>query len=159
MNKIIGVILGMFCWLTATSLVQAGGFNLKSIGQLSTEGKQISHWWYSGSSPVLSGEAAAGANVLVKIDGEENTVSADESGNWSYNPGNLADGDHEIVLTSDGSNISFTLTMGAENVDWGSVESGSGEALPAAGTGWPTVVLLVFGVSTIAWAGKNFLIR
>lgn len=155
MKRILSIVLvATILWFTSSSQVWAGTFNLKSIGQLSTEGKQISHWWYSGSTPILSGEAAAGASVLVKVDGEENTVTADESGNWSFNPGNLGDGDHEIVLSSDGSNISFTLTMGAENVDWTAVESGSGEALPAAGNGLPTISLLIIGIGMVVWGRK-----
>lgn len=150
-------LLVMFSlWFMSTSYVLAGGFNLKSIGQLSTEGKQISHWWYSGSTPILTGEAEGGASVTVSIDGTESVVTADETGNWTYNPGELAAGDHQIVLTSGGSTITFTLTMGAENVDWTAVESGSGEALPAAGNGLPTIALLIFGVGMAA-LGRKFL--
>ncbi len=157
MKRILMAFLVMFSmWFMSSSLVLAGGFNLKSIGQLSTEGKQISHWWYSGSTPILVGEAEGGASVTVSIDGTENVVTADEIGNWSYNPGQLADGDHQIVLTSGGSTITFTLTMGAENVDWTAVESGSGEALPAAGNTLPTVSLLILGVGMVI-AGRKFL--
>lgn len=123
----------------------AGGFNLKSIGQVNTSGRQISHWWYSGSTPVMIGEAVAGSTVTISIDGTENTVTADGSGNWTYNPGSLADGDHAVILKSDGSTITFTLTMGANNVNWDAVGSGSGETLPAAGVAWPTIILLSSG--------------
>jgi len=157
MKRILMALLVMsLVWLMSSSQALAGGFNLKSIGQLSTEGKQISHWWYSGSTPILVGEAESGASVTVSIDGTESVVTADETGNWSHNPGELAAGDHQIILTSGGSNITFTLTMGAENVDWTAVESGSGEALPAAGNGLPTISLLILGVGMVV-LGRKFL--
>jgi hypothetical protein len=160
MKRILMALLVMsFIWLMSSNQALAGGFNLKSIGQLSTEGKQISHWWYSGSSPIMTGEAESGASVTVSVDGTESVVTADEAGNWSHDPGELAAGDHQIVLTSGGSNITFTLTMGAENVDWTAVESGSGEALPAAGNGLPTISLLILGVGMVVLGRKFFWIK
>ena len=123
----------------------AGGFNLKSIGQVNTSGQQISHWWYVGLNPTITGEAVAGSAVTVSVDGVETSVTADEAGNWTYNPGTLSAGDHKIILTNSGSTISFTLTLGAENVDWGAVGSGSAETLPAAGVALPTVLLMSSG--------------
>lgn len=156
MKRIIYVVLvGLVSLFLFGEEVRAGGFNLSSIGNLDTSGKQISQWWYSGSSPVLRGEAGAGASVTVNIDGSENSVSADESGNWSYDPGALSGGDHQIVLTSGGSTISFTLTMGAENVNWDAVESGSGEAMPAAGNPIPTAGLLIVAMALLYWGRKN----
>ena len=125
--------------------VWAGGFNLQSIGSVNTSGRQISHWWYTGSVPTMKGEAAAGATVTVSIDGSEATTTADGDGNWTYVPGALGDGDHTVVLTSNGSTISFTLTMGAANVDWDAVGGGDTETLPAAGILFPTLSLTTIG--------------
>ena len=139
----------IFCLLVIFSLftktVYAGGFNLKSIGQVNTDGQQISHWWYAGLTPILVGEATALNEVTVSIDGIENKTTADTSGNWTYNPGSLTSGDHAIILISDGSTISFTLTLGAENVDYAAIGSGSAETLPTAGVTFPTVILISIG--------------
>ena len=143
MYKKFFCLLVLFSLLTKT--VYAGGFNLKSIGQINTDGQQISHWWYAGSTPILVGEATALNEVTVSIDGTEAKTTADSSGNWTYNPGSLTDGDHAIILTSDGSTISFTLTLGAENVDYTAIGSGSAETLPTAGVTFPTVTLISIG--------------
>lgn len=125
--------------------VSAGGFNLKSIGSVETGGQQISHWWYTSSVPTMIGEAGPGETVTVSIDGTEGTATTDGDGNWTFTPSALSDGDHEIILTSGGSTISFTLTIGAENVDWEAVNSGGGETLPAAGVLFPTLGLSIMG--------------
>jgi len=135
----------LFCLLVLsllfTKTALAGGFNLKSIGPVNTDGRQISHWWYAGLTPVMSGEAVAGNTVTVSIDGVETAATVTDS-TWTYNPGALAAGDHAIILTSGGSTISFTLTLGAENVDWAAVGSGSAQTLPTVGVILPTIMLM-----------------
>lgn len=135
--------------------VLAGGFNLKSIGKVDTSGRQISQWWYSGSQPTFSGEATSGGSVTVSIDGVEDTATVNESGNWTYSPSALSDGDHQVVLSSSGSEISFTLTTGVNNVNWDAVNSDSGtEVLPAAGIAWPGILLLITGMGGLLTGGK-----
>lgn len=141
--KFFGLMLILF--LFSANNVLAGGFNLKSIGSVDTSGRQISHWWYTGSVATMNGEAAAGETVTISIDGNESTTTADDEGNWTYTPESLGDGDHEVTLTSGGSTISFTLTMGADNVDWDAINSGDSEALPAAGVFFPTIALSMIG--------------
>jgi len=119
----------------------AGGFNLKSIGPVNTDGQQISHWWYAGLTPVMNGEVVTGNTVMVSIDGVETAATVTDS-TWTYNPGALTTGDHKIILTSGGSTISFTLTLGAENVDWNAVGSGSAQTLPTVGVILPTIILM-----------------
>lgn len=141
MRKII-VILFL---LLAGSRVEAwaSGFNLKSIGNVSTDGLQISHWWYTGWQPTLRGEASGGADVTITIDNTPMVASADSAGEWVYTPaGALSGGDHTVKLESGGSTINFTLTLGAENVDWNAVGS-TGQAIPAAGVTWPTWILII----------------
>lgn len=146
MNKKIKCFLLMFIlFFLSGKNVLAGGFNLKSIGSVDTSGKQISHWWYTGSVATMKGEAISGDTVTVSIDGQESTTTTDGDGNWTYTPSGLSDGDHQIVLTSGGSTINFTLTMGAENVDWDAVGGGDTEALPAAGVLFPTIGLSIIG--------------
>lgn len=135
----------LILFLFSRNDVLAGGFNLKSIGSVDTSGRQISHWWYTGSMATMNGEAAAGETVTISIDGNESTTTADDEGNWTYTPESLGDGDHEITLTSGGSTISFTLTLGTENVNWDTVNNGDGEAMPAAGVLFPTLCLTSLG--------------
>jgi len=154
-KKIFFSFLIGFLFLFTGKIVLAGGFNLKSIGGVDTSGRQLSQWWYTGSNPVFIGEAGAGTSVEIDIDGEKGTAVADESGNWSYSASALTDGDHQVVLTSNGSNITFTLTTGVDNVNWDAVNSDSGsEALPAAGVIWPGLIVLLTGAGGIVGGGK-----
>tara|TARA_Y100000310_G_C20254689_1_gene610745 strand:+ start:157 stop:648 length:492 start_codon:yes stop_codon:yes gene_type:complete len=130
--------------------VWAGGFNLKSIGDVSTEGRQISHWWYSGLQPVLSGEAIPGSEVTITIDETARQINTDSDGNWNFAwETALTAGDHTVGLESGGSTISFTLTLGSENVDWSAVGAGAGESLPAVGVITPTLFLSGGGLMMI----------
>ncbi len=140
-----------FLFLTET--VAAGGFNLKSIGKISTDGLQISKWWYSGLQPIFSGEAGVGAEVEIKIDETVRTIAADSSGNWNYRPeASLGAGEHSVVLTSQGSVIEFTLVLGTDLVDWEAVGKGGGKVLPTVGTSLPTVTLLLLGTFLMVFA-------
>lgn len=148
------IVLAWLCF-TFSPKVFAGGFNLKSIGSVDTSGREISQWWYSGSQPVFVGEASPGASVSISIDGTEGAATVDESGNWSYASAALNDGDHQVVLTSSGSTISFTLTTGANNVNWDAVNSDEGtETLPTAGVSWPGILLLTAGLGSILIGDK-----
>jgi hypothetical protein len=130
----------------------ASGFHLSSIGEVETKGQQISHWWYSGSRPTLRGEGLPGNDVTVSIDGNSLQTGTDSAGEWVFTPAeNLATGDHQIVITSNGSEIKFTLTVGAENVNWEAVESGNKDTLPTVGVVSPTVLLLLAGIGL--WQG------
>lgn len=148
MIKKIGWCFLFSClFLVQTGAVFAGTFNIKSIGGADTDGKQISHWWVTSLQPVFRGEAVPGANVSVTIDGTALQVTADSSGDWVFTPVSaLSAGDHSVIASSEGSNISFTLTTGRENVDWAAVEKGTAEALPTVGVVSPTFMMLVFGV-------------
>jgi hypothetical protein len=138
-----------------TKGVWASGFHLKSIGNVETGGRQISHWWYSGSDVVFHGEALPGAEVVVDIDGAPLQINADSAGNWDFKPqSSLTAGDHQITLTSGESIVKFTLTTGAENVNWEAVGSGQAETMPTVGTSWPTVLLTLVGLLSIGWGGK-----
>jgi len=150
---ILALILTVFG--LANKKVMAGGFNLKSIGGVDTSGRQISHWWYSGSSVIFRGEAMSGSTVTISIDGANGTTTAGSDNSWTYSAGTLTDGDHSVILTSDGSTIKFTLTTGTNNVDWDTVgKDASTSALPAAGVAFPTITLMAVGGSLIVLAKK-----
>jgi len=148
MRKVLVAFLLLF--VIFGKQVWAGGFNLKSIGNVSTEGQQISHWWYSGLQPVLSGEALPGSEVTITVDETVRQINADSDGNWNFSgETTLTAGDHSIKLESEGSTISFTLTLGSENVDWEAVGAGAGESLPAVGVISPTLFLLTGGLMSM----------
>jgi hypothetical protein len=150
---------GVFFWLIMFTLLSvkvslASGFNLKSIGSVNTDGQQISHWWYTASSPTFIGEAPAGSTVTISIDEVDASVTADASNAWSYNSGSLTGGDHSVSISNNGSTISFTLTIGSENVDWDAVNSGTSETLPTVGIIMPTVLLSSTGLGLLFGAKK-----
>jgi hypothetical protein len=135
--------------------VYASGFNLKSISEVDTGGRQISRWWYSGTKPVFHGEATPNAEVIIDIDGNAMQINADSSGNWDFAPvAELSAGDHQVSLKSGGSEINFTLTLGVDNVDWNAVGSGSAQTMPTAGNSWPTIMLFVGGLGVAVMGGK-----
>jgi hypothetical protein len=150
----------VFFWLIVFGLLSvrvswASGFNLKSIGSVDTSGRQISHWWYTSSSPTFIGEAPAGSTVTITIDGQETSVTADTNNDWSYTSGSLIGEDHSILLTNNGSTINFTLTIGSENVDWDAVNADAETTtLPTVGIILPTVLLSSAGVGLIFGAKK-----
>lgn len=142
------LIIGLIClFLIGRGQVLASGFNLTHIGNLSTADKQISHWWYTGLNPTFKGEALAGSQVDIVIDDQSYQAGVDEFGQWFFTSlTELGVGDHAVSLTNSGSTISFTLTLGSENVNWESIDSsGSGESLPAAGVMLPTLILTGMG--------------
>ena len=150
------LVLTLWVLLVGTTRdVSASGFHLKSIGNVETGGRQISHWWYSGSEVVFHGEALPGAEVIVDTDGSPLQINADSAGNWDFKPQNgLTSGDHQITLTSGGSTIKFTLTVGVENVNWDAVGSGQAETMPTVGTSWPTWLMVLAGLLSAGWGGK-----
>jgi hypothetical protein len=156
-RKLLLPILILFL-VFSTTKVLASGFTLQSIGQSTVGGKQISKWSYTGSSPILKGEAVAASTVTISIDGTSATATADSSGNWTYNPGALIDGDHAIILTNNDSTIKFTLTTGATNLSADATATGSGtatgSALPVTGVSFPTIFLLLGGASLMLIARK-----
>ncbi len=153
MKFLMVLVLVSWFWFMSLKEALAGTFNMQSISSVSTEGKQISKWWYSGLWPVFSGEAVAGSQVTITIDDQVYQINADSSGNWNYQPETaMTAGDHSVAFESEGSTISFTLTLGTENVDWNAVAGGSGEAMPAVGVATPTILLLGLGTGMVLFA-------
>lgn len=155
MKRKLVMVFVLFSFLVSfkSTNVLASGFNLKSIGSVDTSGRQISHWWYSGSVPSFTGEAPSGSTVTISVDGSEGSVTAGENNEWSYSPGSLSDGDHSVAITNNGSTINFTLTMGAENVNWDAVNSETGKStLPTVGIVFPTTLLSSLGLGLVVLA-------
>ncbi len=155
MKRLIVILILISFFLGFKQKVIASGFSLKSIGPVDTSGRQISHWWFSGSTVVFNGEAPAESTVTVKVDEDEGTTVSDSNNNWSYSAGTLTDGDHAVIISNNGSTINFTLTTGAENVNWETVNTDSETTtLPAAGVMLPTVILSTLGSGLLVVAKK-----
>lgn len=147
------IVFGLLFSLSKSNII-ASGFNIKSIGAINTSGLQLPHWWYTNSNPTIVGEAPSGSNVTISIDGTEASVVADSVNYWSYSSGSLSDGDHSITVTNNGSTISFTLTTGANNVNWEAVAKTPTQTLPTVGIVLPTVLLSVTGFGFLFAAKK-----
>jgi len=65
-------------------------------------------------------------------------------------------GDHNITLTNSGMIISFTLTLGKDNVNWDAVGKQQGETLPNSGVLIPTL-LLGGGGTGLLWIGRKLI--
>jgi hypothetical protein len=112
------VLVGVFSFLFVFSAsIFASGFQLKSIGALDVTGAVSKEWWYSGANPTLSGITTVGSTVTVNIDNVDYQATVDGSGNWSYSPTTLSEGDHSVALTSSAGSQSFTLHIGAVPAD------------------------------------------
>jgi hypothetical protein len=110
----------------------AGTLSLLKIGALDTGGKTYPEWWYKGTSPVLSGMAAVGTDVTVKIGETAVTVTPDTTGAWTYAT-NLQNGDYVIQISQQPDTISFTLHLGQD------MTAGTGTQPSATQPGEPVV--------------------
>lgn len=128
--------------------VFAGSSILSNIGSMNTSAG-YSEWWYTQTNPKLSGVAAAGATVNIKINDDTYTATADSNGNWSYTPSTLTEGDHSIVISSGSDSYSFTLHAGqALPDDMGTGESSGSSSVPA--TGFSQVMWIVVGLVLVS---------
>jgi hypothetical protein len=140
MLKVLACVLSLFILFSAS--VFASGFQLKAIGALDVTGAVSKEWWYSNANPALSGITTAGSTVTVKIDDVDYQATVDGSGNWSYIPTTLSDGDHSVVLTSSAGSQSFTLHIGAVPAD---VTAPTQQSTPVVGTTEQSLALWLGG--------------
>jgi hypothetical protein len=134
----------LFLFVTTVS---AAGFSLKSINGVSTDGVWSSQWYHTDLQPTFSGDAPAGTEVKIRIDEQAYTTNANESGEWTWTaPSPLSAGDHNVVLENSGGQITFTLTLGEENLDMDKIGTDSGKKMPTVGTVAPTFLLLGSGL-------------
>lgn len=125
----------------------AGGFYLKTIGELDVEGSALTQYWYTGTNVTFTGVAAASATITVTIDGVSGTTISDSSGNWSYST-NFTQGDHTVTFSTEGvSPYTFTLTIGEVPEGVGSISKSD---LPQAGVATPTLIMFFVGVLLIS---------
>lgn len=154
MKKMMGLVM-ISLFLVMVGKVWASGFHISSIGGVDTGGQMLSHWWNTSLQPTIRGEALPGQDILVTIDGTAVQIAADSAGDWFYTPASaLTEGDHTISLESNGSTISFSLTLGAGSVDWDAVGSGASETLPTVGIFLPTVIMTSLGSGLVVLGRK-----
>ncbi len=178
MKRII-FILVIFSVLLATSAQAALAATLKltKIGESTTEGQTFRSWVYQGLNPQFQGVTTPDAQVSITLNNANNKVTADAAGDWSFQPTTLIAGQHEVLIGSDGEEISFTLTIddgssasatqsttstassavtstnSATVTDKGGVggssESATTEELPVSGAVNQTILLILAGFSVI----------
>jgi hypothetical protein len=112
---------------------------LTKIGSMDVTGQNYNEWWYTGTNPTLLGTAPAESAVTVTINETSNTVTADASGNWSFTPTNMPQGDYQMSISSSAGTINFTLHAGqmypgsTEATGTPVVSTGSGVEVPETG--------------------------
>lgn len=151
MNKLAHLLLLLpitFVFLLA-SIEPVSALELQSIGSSAVTNQNLTQWWYTAENPRLVGTAAANSSVTITIDSVANTVTADASGNWSYQPSTLTTGDHTVTITGDGETRNFTIHIGS-TAPTPSTEtkgaSGSAQTLPQSGSVTTTLAMIGSGV-------------
>ncbi len=117
---------------------------LMTIGSSTVSSQTLSEWWYTSPNPTLTGTAAASSIVTITIDGTPSTVTADASGNWTYQPTLLTTGDHQVTIVGDGQTLTFTIHIG-QTVPSTTTTASSSATLPVSGSGTQTLLLLGVG--------------
>lgn len=147
LSKSLLSLLIVLCFLfSLPNPIQA--LTLDSIGTSSTTGSTFSEWWYTGQNPTLTGTAIAGSSVSIDIDGTPESVTADSTGAWTYNPTQLTTGDHSLTITGDDQTMAFTLHIG-QSVPSSTISTPSAETLPQTGSLTQTFTLLMVGIGVI----------
>lgn len=149
----VPIIVFCFIFLFAiSSKVFAGTFQLKSIGSVQVNGAIYKHWWIVGSNPRFAGSALPNSVVTIVVDGTTSSVTSNGSGDWSFTPPTLKDGDHEVSFASGGSSIYFTLTTG--NAIPSGIQAPPEQQLPVSGSAMPLAGLLIGGISLMGFGYK-----
>ncbi len=126
-------------------VTKAASLSLTQIGALSTGGAAYSEWWYTGTSPLLSGTAGEGATVEIMVGSDSHEVTADSSGNWSYQS-SMGEGDFSISITSGGESYSFTLHSGQtmpDTITGGTSMETTESTVSVPATGYPQLLGMI----------------
>ena len=152
-NRVYKLFVVSFLSTILFSNVFAASLSLLKIGALDTGGKVYPEWWYNGSGPVLSGMAAPGSAVSIKIGENMYTATPDASGTWSYSAA-LETGDYPIEISQGEEKISFTLHMGQNMAPTGTTQPSETEpgSAPVPDTGYNQYVAFSFGIGIILLA-------
>ncbi|MBW6441911.1 hypothetical protein K0B04_03370 [Patescibacteria group bacterium] len=149
-SKISRYLLISLFVLFISNLSFAATLSLQKIGAMDTGGNTYPEWWYTGTSPVLSGVAEIGTDVTVKVNETPSSVTPDSSGAWSYTT-QLDTGDHNIVISQGENSISFILHLG-QTMPSGTVSETQESTTSVPETGFNQYVAISFGLGTILLA-------
>ncbi len=137
--------------------VLAGSGLISSIGG-ATFIQGAKQFWVTSPKPTFSGITTASASVSGTVGSQTVSATADASGNWSWVPSADLTGDNSVSITSGTQSASFTLTIGQLPSN---IATASAGGLAPAGSIFPTVAILGFGVllTTFGLFGlrRNFL--
>jgi len=104
------------------------------------------------TSFTVSGTASPAADVVVAMDDFNQTTIANSLGNWLVNFSNVAYGEHDLVVSSDGESLDLVVTAGYDPTVNSTSSTTTATAttttttLPEAGAVENTFLLLAFGV-------------
>ena len=101
--KLKGILLTTILAVVFSSHVFSASLSLTKIGSLDTTGKNFSEWWYTQTSATLTGTAADGSQVSVKVGDAANNVNV-TSGAWSY------------TLTGESKDYPIEISQGTEKI-------------------------------------------
>lgn len=174
MQRIIYIlVIFLVVFATSTQVAFAAALKLTKIGESTTEGQTFRSWVYQGLNPKLQGVATPDAQVSITLNSANNKVTADATGDWSFQPTTLIAGQHDVLIGSDGEEIAFTLTIDdgsssstkqattssavtstssatvTDSGVGGSSGSATTEELPVSGAVNQTMLLLLAGFSVI----------
>lgn len=124
---------------------------LDNISALSTGGNVYNEWWYTGTSPTLSGTVEEGASVQVTVDGEEYAATVDGT-SWAFWSDKFASGDFAIEITSGDESLSFTLHLGQTMSGTASETTVSEGTSSVPATGSNQLIALTSGATLFALA-------
>jgi hypothetical protein len=142
LNAILILFFTLFIFLLSLRFVFAGSGLVSSIGGV-TFIQGATHFWVTMALPTFSGVTTAGAQVSGTVGSQTVSATADSSGNWSWTPAADLAGDNTVLITSGSQSASFTLTIGSLPE---SIATSSAGALAPAGSIFPTVAILGFGI-------------
>jgi len=132
-----------------STFVFSATLSLTKIGALDTAGKNYPEWWYTSTNTTLSGTAADGSQVSVKVNDTVNQVNV-TSGAWSYTLTGESK-DYNIEISQGAEKIFFVLHLGQtlpDNISGGS--SPQSEGVPE--TGYNQIIAISLGVGIILLA-------
>ncbi len=147
-SKLSKVILPVFLFSIIVGTVFSATLTLDKIGALDTAGNVYSEWWYSNTTATLSGKAADGSQVAVKIDAATNQVDV-ASGVWSYTlTGEQKD--YNIEISQGAEKIAFVLHLGQAMPTGTDGSAETAEGVPE--TGFNQIIAISLGTGIILLA-------
>lgn len=148
--KSILLTTSLLVFLSFFTNVFSATLSLTKIGSLDTAGKNYPEWWYTQTSAVLSGTAAEGSQVSVKVGDDTNPINV-TSGTWSYTLTGEAK-DYPIEISQGAEKITFVLHLGQmlpDNISAGSSPQTAG-GVPE--TGYNQLIAISLGAGIVLLA-------